>query len=174
MEPVLIGYFAKQRTPRPPDLDVPANVMEIASVSGCIAHQPDEWIQQWKHNDWFVFDSPDVALSVASGLHDVRVYAYSVLPVVFTPVGDESLAITGVAPQPLSERFTLLGYDVASRSVTPEFECSPLSCNEMARETNVNEFCLLESIEAARIFAQRCAKEQPERGDYFVVAVRSA
>ena len=147
MKPLLIGYFAKARTPAPIDLQVPAIVTEIASISGCIAQQPEEWIDQWKHNDWFVFDSPETALSIASEATEVRLYAYSVVPILFTPGAEEPLEVTGASPKPLSDRFELLGYDVVSRSVTPMFECSPLSCNGMAAETAVNQFCLIPSLD---------------------------
>jgi hypothetical protein len=64
-----------------------------------------------------------------------------------------------------------LGWDVASKSYSPEFEGSPLSCNGMATEVQVNGACLLNSLEAAIALARRCAREQPEPGNYFVVEV---
>ena len=44
------------------------------------------------------------------------------------------------------------------------FECSPLSCNEMAAEIGGNEFCLFPGLNAAIAGAERFAAEQP-RGD---------
>jgi hypothetical protein len=174
MEPILLGYFAKQRAATASDLHIPATVNEIASVSGCIARKPDDWINHWKHNNWFVFDSPQDALSVAEGVRDVRLYAYSVLPVEFTPEGEHEFSIVGVAPTPLSDEFEQLGFDVASRSVAPEFECSPLSCNGLAGEVAVNEFCLIGSLAEALSFARRCAIEQPEPGIYFVIGIHAS
>ena len=52
MEPILLGYFPKRRTPVPPDYPLPG-VEEIASVSECIAPAPQDWIQRWEHNDLF-------------------------------------------------------------------------------------------------------------------------
>jgi hypothetical protein len=170
MKPELIGYFAKRHTPAPASLDAP-NAIEICSVSLCIAAPPDGWIEHWTHNDWFVYDSPDEARRVAMNDLDSEfaIYAYRLLPVAF---GDDTqpLEIT-VSPTPLPENFERLGFDVASRDMTPTFECSPLSCNGMAAEVPVNEYCLLSSLEEADAFARRCAKEQPEPGTYFVIEV---
>src|SRR5262249_22176796 len=52
-------------------------------------------------------------------------YAYRVLPLQCEPTGEEKpLTIEGVDPVPLPRSFIRLGFDVASRSFTPEFECS--------------------------------------------------
>ena len=170
MNPKLIGYFAKRRTAKPTFLDAP-NVIEICSVSPCIAAPPDGWIEHWTHNDWFVYNSPDEARRVAKNdlESDFAIYAYRLLPVAFAE-DMEPLEIT-VSPTALPEHFEPLGFDVVSRDMTPMFECSPLSCNSMAPEAPINEYCLLSSLEEAEKFARRCAKEQPEPGTYFVVEV---
>ena len=51
------------------------------------------------------------------------------------------------------------------------FECSPLSCNSIAGEMGANEYCLFDLLEAAIAGAMRFKIEQPEPGDYYVVAV---
>src|ERR1041385_6473147 len=171
-EPILIGYFAKDRASAPSGFR-PNSVREICSVSGCIASQPDDWIDEWKHNDWFVFDEPEVARQIAEKSVPAPVtYAYLVLPVRFDPTGEEvDLRIEGANPAPRPSSFLRLGFDVASRSITPEFECSPLSCNELAVEVPVNSMCLIETLPTAIEFARRCASEQPEPGSYFVIEV---
>jgi hypothetical protein len=170
MKPELIGYFAKRRTPTPAFLDAP-DVIEICSVSPCIALPPDGWIEHWTHNDWFVYNSPDEARRVTTNdlEGEFAIYAYRLLPVAFDD-DVQPLEIT-VSPTPLTEEFERLGFDVASRDMTPMFECSPLSCNGMAANVPVNEYCLLSSLEEAKKFARRCAKEQPEPGTYFVIEV---
>ena len=50
-------------------------------------------------------------------------------------------------------------------------ECSPLSCNGLAAEFEINEFCLLPSLDQAVDAAERFSREQPEPGDYYVVEV---
>jgi hypothetical protein len=108
-----------------------------------------------------VFDSPEVAREIAAKrVSNPIVYAYRV-----------PLASEGVNPSPLPSSFERIGFDVARRSFTPQFECSPLSCNGMAQEVAVNEQCLLDSLPTAVEFARRCAREQPEPGSYFVIEV---
>jgi hypothetical protein len=171
MKPELIGYFAKRRTLKPPFLGAP-NVIEICSVSPCIAAPPHGWIEHWIHNDWYVYNSPDEARRIAKDdpdQGDFAIYAYGLWPVAFAE--DTQPLEIGVSPTALTEQFEHLGFDVVSRDMTPMFECSPLSCNSMASEVPANEYCLLSSLEEAEKFARRCAKEQPEPGTYFIVDV---
>ena len=84
--------------------------------------------------------------------------------------GEVSISVVSAA-EPIPPFFERLGWDVASRSFTPGFECSPLSCNGLATDTGINEFCLLKSEEEAVAFARRCAAEQPEPGTYFVIEI---
>ena len=62
---VLIGYVSKRYMPRPSGFE-PVYVEEIASVSDCIAPRPESWIDEWRHNDWFVYDTPEIARDVAT------------------------------------------------------------------------------------------------------------
>jgi hypothetical protein len=169
--PVLIGYVAKCITPPPPGFE-PAFVAEIASVSNCIADRPQGWLELWKHNDWFMYDSPDLARQIAADLRvfDCPITAYFLLPTRFDDAVEVAFDVPTAATS-LPSYFERLGWDVVSKYVTPEFECSPLSCNGMAADVGVNAACLLPSLEAAVAFARRCAAEQPEPGSYFVVEV---
>jgi len=54
------------------------------------------------------------------------------------------------------------------------FGCSPLTCNSMAENIPVNEFCLLDVLESALATAQRFEIEKPEPGPYFVIEVLAA
>jgi hypothetical protein len=40
--------------------------------------------------------------------------------------------------------YEFLGYDVATKSVSAFFECSPLSCNGAAADFGTNRYCLLD------------------------------
>jgi hypothetical protein len=51
------------------------------------------------------------------------------------------------------------------------FGCSPLSCNGMAENISVNEFCLIDDMETALTAARRFGVEQPEPGPYVIVEV---
>src|SRR3954447_20253937 len=57
------GYFPKKVTPRPEGYDLPG-VVEIASISDCIAKGPEDGIKSWKFNGLGFFDEADVARSL--------------------------------------------------------------------------------------------------------------
>jgi hypothetical protein len=78
---------------------------------------------------------------------------------------------TTVPAEPIPGSFVSLGFDVANKTYSPFFECSPLSCNGMAEEVPVNRSCLIETLEDAIAFAERCAREEPEPGPYYVLEV---
>ena len=168
---VLIGYISKPVAAPPADF-APHGLREIASVSNCIVGRPDGWLTLWRHNDWFVYDSPELAREIARecGAYDWPVLAYLVYPVEFRPEGEVPISVQSAA-SPMPASFQLLGWDVANRLFAPDFECSPLSCNGLAQTVPVNEFCLVESEQEAIDLARRCAREQPEPGTYFVVEV---
>src|SRR5262245_40184457 len=110
MEPVLIGYFPKRRTPNPGWM-IPEHVEGIASVSHCITKEPGEWIGYWRHNEMFVFDSPEVAMSVVPELerNDFEVHAYSLFPVQFVNGREEAFEIPSVRPHALTADFAQIG-----------------------------------------------------------------
>jgi hypothetical protein len=170
--PSLIGYFPKRVTPKPDWIHAPA-VLEICSVSGCIAAPPEGWIGKWTHNDLWVYDTLPTAGAVlqAKERDEFVIYAYRLLPVVFREGSDEPFEASGVHPEPIPDTFESLGFDVVSRSVGTNFECSPLSCCNMAQELVANRFCLLPDLETAIDVALRFSVEQPEPGPYFVLEV---
>ena len=63
VNPILIGYFPK-RTVKPPAWLEAAGVTEVCSVSTCVSDGPEGWIDQWRHNDMWVYDTPESAWSV--------------------------------------------------------------------------------------------------------------
>jgi hypothetical protein len=66
-----------------------------------------------------------------------------------------------------------LGYDVVSRSLGSNFECSPLSCNSAAEEIEVNGYCLIDRLEAAVEAARTFSSGNWEPGPYYVLEVLS-
>ena len=172
------GYFAKRIVPRPEAIHAP-RVREICSVSNCISMGPDDWLDSWRHNELGWFNSIDDALRVVPGgtLRQYRLFAYRVTPEVhrsgarvkFAPPAD-------VHPDPIPSDFVARGFDAVSKSVdgTIGFECSPLSCNYLAAELDVNEFRLFSSLDPALAGADTFSVSQPEPGDYYVVQVLEA
>jgi hypothetical protein len=172
MIPVLIGYFPK-RTERQPDWLKAPNVEEICSVSDCVSSGPEDWIEAWRHNEMWVFDTPELAWSIVppAEREAFDLYAYFLFPVRFTDGKREPFVIPPVSPQPLSGDFERLGYDVVSRSTDACWEHSPLSCNHMAEEIAVNRHCLIDDAETALRLPEEFEKRHCEPGPYLIVEV---
>ncbi len=170
--PVLIGYFPK-RTMQRPDWLKAARVEEVCSVSTCMSAAPDGWIDAWRHNEMWVFDTPELAWSITapSVRDEFDLYAYKLFPLKFDRGTRQSFEIPLLDVQPLPASFERLGYDVVSRCSDAAFECSPLSCNQMAQHVPVTRHCLLEDSEAAFRLAAECEVIGCEPGPYYVVEV---
>lgn len=169
---VLLGYFPKRVHQRPKWLQAPG-VEEIASVSLCISPGPDHWLDAWRHNVWGFYDSSEVAWQVvAPGDHEFfEMFAFELYPRKFANGRWEKVQITGVNPNPLNESFVALGYDVVTKSVSDFFECSPLSCNGMAAEAQVNAYCLVDTFDLACQLAETFEEQGCEPGPYYVIRV---
>jgi hypothetical protein len=91
-------------------------------------------------------------------------------------------------PEPDLSGYQRLGYDVVefrpyvlldfedrlqerSGTLWPGNGHSPLSCNGLAGHYPVNEFCLLEDVDAAFQAGRNFGREQPEPGSYIIVEV---
>ena len=97
-----------------------------------------------------------------------ELFAYRLLPIRYSKEGEVAFEIAAPNVEPLPPGFVTLGFDVANKPFSPFFECSPLSCNRMADEVLVNQFCLLPALNDAIAFARRCAMEEPEPGPFYV------
>jgi len=58
------GYMAKRVVARPDWLPA-ERVPSIYSVSGCVSHDFTDDIEFWKHNGYWLFDSPDIITDIA-------------------------------------------------------------------------------------------------------------
>ena len=59
-----VGYMAKRVAPRPDWLKA-NSVTDIYSVSHCTSRDFADYINYWKHNGWWFFDSPQVIQQLA-------------------------------------------------------------------------------------------------------------
>jgi hypothetical protein len=167
----LVGYFLKGTSARSGGDWWPPSVVEICSVSECLNPPPQGWIERWLHNDFGFFNSRNVARTIfGEPPQGYSLFGYRLLPVCFDEERRETFTIPQLVVEPLSDRFVSLGFDVTSKSDS-HFECSPLSCNGFANKMPVNRLCLLDTRPEAESFAERCAREEPEPGQYFVVEV---
>ena len=181
----LLGYLPKKRTTVPSSL-IDSGVQEICSVSTCIAEAQPDWIDHWVHNDWGFCNSRQAALSLQTTPHaDYDLYAFAIYSTRFRSGRAEPVKIDmpfgkrateppppeRLSPEPLSAEFTHLGFDAVSHSDSSYFECSPLSCNYMAKSIPVNRYCLVDSLSEAQQIACRFPIDQPEPGVYYVLQV---
>lgn len=169
------GYGVMRVAPNPFPDKAPG-VIEICSVSDCISHRPENWIQSWLHNDLGWYNNPaDAAHMIPEGAGpSYRLFAYRIHPEFFRK--GEPLDVhlpDNLQPEPIPQDFQSRGFDAVSRELrsTQGFDCSPLSCNDMAAEYRANAHCLFATEQEAIAAARRFSIAQPEPGDYYVVEV---
>jgi hypothetical protein len=167
------GYPYKFVASGPAWFEVPA-VVDICSVSGCISRPFVDYLGHWRHNGYWMFDSPaimeQIALQDGIELTPATLFYYDVHEeefdeptrpwMAFAP--DASFTTSVQAPR-MKE---CLGYDVVTFSVGTLPECSPLSCKTVAAEMAVNEHCPFASLDEARIAVDRGVFANTEPGLY--------
>jgi hypothetical protein len=174
------GYIAK-RIESCPDWLNAESVRDIYSVSGCVSEYFCDYIQHWKHNGYWLFDSPEhmeeVAKAESIDLSQHRLFYYEVYEKEF---GEDSNVWESFEPERsfktnirVPREKKLEGYDVVCFTVRTSPECSPLFCNHLAETIPVNEHCLLSSLEEAVRLIERGAFNNSEPGPYRIFAVYS-
>jgi hypothetical protein len=172
------GYLAKTISDLP-DLRA-GGVADIYSVSGCIS-RPFADVQFWKHNGYWFFDSPDVIELLARDngidLSATHLFYYEVHEKQYD---EGEKAWREFAPWPslptnvaIPEIKQLEGFDVVSFSLQNMPECSPLSCNGLAKIIPVNRHCLLATFEEAVTALEAGLFDNSEPGPFRVFTVYS-
>jgi hypothetical protein len=59
-----VGYLAKRVVPKPEGLKA-SQVVDIFSVSNCVNDDFADYIGYWKHNGYWLFDSPEIMRGLA-------------------------------------------------------------------------------------------------------------
>ena len=155
------------------------NIADVYSVGSCVNEDFADYIDFWKHNGYWLFDSPQIIQSVA-GEHSIplegtKLFYYEAYEMEFTgkewrAFFPESSIITNIAP-PLQK--VLEGFDVVTFSAGNSPECSPLSCNGLADDIPTNRHCLIEGIEDAKAALNSEKFKGGEPGPYRIFAVYS-
>jgi hypothetical protein len=177
---IAAGYMAKKVSPKPDWLKA-SGVADLYSVSYCISKAFCDYIKHWKHNGYWLYNSPQLVEEVARAesidLSDHQLFYYEVYEQQFDEERGQWQSFhaekdfkTDVEAPP---RKQLLGFDVVSFNVQTSPECSPLSCNNLAETIGVNEHCLLESFEHAKELLETGAFNNSEPGPFRVFAVYS-
>ena len=177
---VPVGYLYKKVVARPDWLKAD-DVIDICSLSGCISEDFADYINYWKHNGYWLFDTPKIIEDIAKNegidlsgtvLFYFEAYEYeyefdedSKEWTAFTP---EPSFVTDVQ-EPLSKH--LEGFDVTTFTVHTSPECSPLSCNSLATTIPVNEHCLFNTFEEAKEALEGGLFKNSEPGPYRIFAV---
>ena len=173
-----VGYMAKKVVSRPDYINVD-HVTDIYSVSGCISEDFADYIIYWKHNGYWFFDSADTIESVSTtegiDLGDNTLFYYEVYEKQYN---EDEKNWKSFEPENSFETHVveptnkyLEGYDVVSFSGQTSAECSPLSCNHLAQEIQVNEHCLFKTFEEARSHLEKGDFKACEPGPYRIFAV---
>jgi hypothetical protein len=172
------GYMAKRVAKKPDRLRAP-HVVDIYSVSSCISEDFADYVSSWKHNGYWLFDSPEVIRCVAreksASLAGAWLFYYEVYESEFDGKGwqawgpEPSFTTNVISPA----RKRLEGFDVVTFYAKTSPECSPLSCNLMAGELLANAHCLFDSLEEAKAALERGAFVECEPGPYRIFAVNS-
>lgn len=175
-----VGYMAKRVSVRPEWITA-EHVANIYSVSGCVSKDFADYINYWKHNGYWFFDSPEIILQLGQqhsiDLTGTRLFFYEVHDLEFDDVDNQWKTFQ---PEPsfpthvvLPTEKVLEGYDVVTFSVSTSAECSPLSCNSLATEVETNQHCLLASFERAQKLLEEGKFKNTEPGPYRIFAVYS-
>jgi len=175
-----VGYLAKRVDCRPDWLNA-AYVADVYSVSECISKNFADYINYWKHNGYWLFDSPQIIQEVAEengvDLTGTTLFFYEAHELEFD---DEECQWRTVTPEPsfttqvsLPSDKTLEGYDVVTFSSGTTAECSPLSCNMLATELKTNQHCLLTSFEQTKQLIEAGKFQNSEPGPFRIFAVYS-
>lgn len=173
-----IGYMYKQVDSKPEWLKTD-QVEDIFSVSSYISDDFDDWINYWKHNGYWFFNSPAVIESIARdnaiSLAGMQLFYYQAYEKqwnekkgAWTDYQPDNYFETNVI-EPVSA--TLVGYDVVSFSAQSNAECSPLSCNHLAEKMRANSHCLLSSLDEAKELLESGQFTNCEAGPYRIFAV---
>jgi hypothetical protein len=173
-----VGYMAKFVCKKPGWLDAP-QVNDIYSVSGCVSENFADYIKYWKHNGYWFFDSPETIKNVAKEnliqLEETLLFYYEAYEMEFNgeswrPYAAEPSFPTNVVPPPHSR---LEGFDVVTFQAGTSPECSPLSCNSLAKDLRTNGHCLFASFDGAETSIKNGEFVKCEPGPYRIFSVYS-
>ena len=164
------GYMYKRVAIRPDWLEAEA-VRDIYSLSNCVSNDFTDYINYWKHNGYWLFNSPETIEKISADelfYYEVHEYEYN----------DESSQWISFAPEPsfgtdvrAPANKHLEGFDVTTFYAHTSPEHSPLSCNSLASEIPVNEHCLFNTFQEEKEAIERGLFKDSEHGPYRIYSV---
>ncbi len=175
-----VGYMYKKICLKPDWLK--SNIVkDIYSVSACASEDFLDWVCEWKHNGFWLFDSPEIMKGIAKDknidLSDMTLFFYRATAKQwdederewqsYTPEESFNTNVT------LPKKTKLEGFDLVSFYMNASCECSLLSCNHIAEKVVTNEHCLLASFEEAMKLIESSELDGCEPGPYRIFEVHS-
>jgi hypothetical protein len=135
------GYMLKTAIP-PPEWFSPESagrVEEVCSLSNCVVTDFTDAFQTWRHNGWWLYDSPvvidEVVREQAIETQGMSLFYYELYEQELADDGWRAFEPNGFPIDVVAPKVkTLIGFDVTTHFVLQGPECSPLSCNNMAGE----------------------------------------
>ena len=177
---IALGYMYKKISNKLDGLTAD-QVSDIYSVSSCVSDDFADWVNFWKHNGYWFFDTPEtieqIAIEEGISLKDMMLFFYRAYEyqwddyaqdwINYAP--DQSFSLQVKEP----ESARVWGYDVVSYSCQTAAECSPLSCNHMYQKLKVNTHCLFDNFDEAKRHTESGAFRDCEPGPYRLIEVCS-
>jgi hypothetical protein len=172
------GYMAKRVSPATAWLQND-QVAEILSVSPHLSEDFAEWTGHWNHNGYWFFNSPDIITDLigewGGRLEPLRWFYYEGYELAYD---EETKLWSDYGPEPsfgtavVAPRESVLrGFDVVTYSQGNRAECSPLSCNALAANMEVNRHCLFTSFAEAKQKIEERYFTLSEPGPFRILAV---
>jgi len=136
-----------------------------------------DYISLWKHNGYWLFDSPEIILAAARensiDVTATTLFYYEVYELEFDGKSWNYFAPNFPVNVTPPARKKLEGFDVVTFFARSSPECSPLSCNSLAEQIPTNAHCLLASFEDAKKNVSQGAFNDSEPGPYRIFSVHS-
>ena len=175
---IAAGYLFK-RVVRHPEWIKNGAVKDIYSVSSHGSEDFADYINYWKHNGWWLFNKPadmnEIIQRNGIDRSSLVLFYYEVFEQEFdeelgqwSSIEPDKAFVTDVE-LPMTTK--LIGFDVVSFSCGTSPECSPLFCNGLANEMEVNEHCLIDSFDAAKMALESRKFDNSEPGPFRIFAV---
>jgi hypothetical protein len=173
-----VGYMAKRVSKRPDRFQSP-HIVDVYSVSNCNCADFADYIQYWKHNGYWLFDSPEIIKMVAKEnsiqLEGTSLFFYEAYEMQFDgeswhPFSPELSFQTDVI---LPAEKNLKGFDVVNFTGRTSPECVGLSCTSLAADLGTNTHGLFSSFEKAEMNVSSGKFNALEPGPYRIFSVYS-
>lgn len=175
-----LGYLYKHVAFRPHWLKA-SHVEDVYSLSGCISKNFADYIPYWRHNGFWLFNSPPDLMNLAAdqsiSLEGTKLFYYEAYELEYDEekqkwlsFGPDSSFYTNVA---IPSKKALEGFDVSSFYAHASPECSPLSCNSYAETIPTNKHCLFHTFGEAKRALESDDFRDGEPGPFRIIAIYS-